>query len=368
MLNTWKPRRVGPPPYWLCKRQRSEMLVTGLLQKVVVFIGHAGIGGDFIADGTGFIFYINVYGFMFPYVVTAKHVVDQAAGAERKNDVLVRLNTKAGDVDYKKTKLDRWQLHPDHSEGRRQNYIDIAICNLVDYKAWERTDIGKFDFTFLDEEDLCSDDIIKKYSIGLGDEVVIPGLFHSHIGEVQNVPVIRTGNIAAMRGEPVPTSRGPMDAYLVEMRSIGGISGSPVLTNMAVRPDVLLPEGAATKIEKSPKTHFLLGLIHGHYTITTQDEWTFKTDQQVGDINAGIAVVIPASRIMETINASAHFAEEHEMAKQLNDARNAAAKTVEDSVPSRVSSPDVEENPQHLEDFKRLVDVAARKRPQGDQT
>ena len=34
---------------------------------------------------------------------------------------------------------------------------------------------------------------------------------------------------------------------------------------------------------------------------------------------------------------------------------------------SRVSSDD-DANPSHLEDFTRLVDVAARKRPQGDQT
>src|SRR5260370_20532817 len=112
--------------------------------------------------------------------------------------------------------------------------------------------------------------------IGIGDEVVIPGLFLSHLGTLQNQPIARTGNGAAMRGGPVPTSRGPMDAYLVEMRSVGGISGSPVLTHMAIRPKVMLPKSDQfAKIERSPKTHYLLGLVQGHYTITTQDEWVF---------------------------------------------------------------------------------------------
>src|SRR6185437_14418789 len=229
----------------------------------------------------------------------------------------------------------------------------------------------KLDFVHLDEEDICTASIIEKYAIGLSDEVVIPGLFHSHMGITQNVPVMRTGNIASMRTEPVPTSRGVMDAYLVEMRSVGGISGSPVLTHMAVRPQVLLPESPeSTKIEQSLKTHYLLGLIHGHYTITTQDEWAFKTDQQVGDINAGIAIVVPADRITETIAKSALFERERDMARRYDEVRKAQSKTVEDSAPSGGASvpPATDANPTHREDFNSLVGAAARKRTPDDQT
>jgi len=96
----------------------------------------------------------------------------------------------------------------------------------------------------------------------------------------------------------------------------------------------------------------------------------FKTDQQVGDINAGIAIVVPASKIMETILGSALFAEDLKMARAYRANEDSRAKTVADSAPTVASSEvtDADANPRHLEDFKRLVDVAARKRPQGDQT
>jgi hypothetical protein len=365
MLESWKPL-PGP--------MRNEMRVTDLIRKSVVFIGHRGVDDSFCPDGTGFFLVLQAYEASFPYIVTAKHVIDQAAGEERLNDILIRVNTTASDVDYIKTKIAKWHMHPDHlEEGKKRKYIDVAAYSVVNYRDWAKSDLHKYDFTFTIEEDVCTDDIIKKYAIGLGDEVVIPGLFLSHIGTQQNIPVVRTGNIAADRGEHIPTSYGPMDAYLVEMRSVGGISGSPVLTQMAVRPESLHPgTDIETTLEKSEKAHFLLGLVHGHYTITAQEEWVFKTNQHVGDINAGIAVVVPYSKIMETILQSSTFGEGQEMARQYSEAVNSRSKTVADSAKPTSSSSstpsDDDVNPRHLEDFTRLVDVAARKRPRGDQT
>jgi hypothetical protein len=318
------------------QKRNDKMRVTDLMEKGVVFIGHNGLSGDFIADGTGFVLMFEAYGFAFPYVVTAKHVVDQAAGRKTpQKDVLIRFNLKVGGVDYLKTALSSWHTHPDHLEkGGKPNYIDVAAFGLCDYEHWAKSDIDKYDFSYLMEADICTNEIIQKYNIGLGDEVVIPGLFHSHIGTQRNVPIVRTGNIAAMRGEPVPTSNGLADAYLVEMRSVGGISGSPVLTHMAIRPDEMHPESEnPTRIEKSKKTHFLLGIIQGHYTITTQDEWIFKTDQLVGDINAGVAVVIPSSKIVETICQPTALGKEQEVAKKMREHQIAISGAVDDSAP-----------------------------------
>jgi hypothetical protein len=371
----WKPR-PGLLPYWLYQKRRGPMLVTDSMRKIVVFIGHKSADGDFFPDGTGFLLLLEAHSFGFFYVVTAKHVIDQAAGKDRDRQVLLRVNTKDGGIDYIPTTFKTWQTHPDHTEtGRKQRYIDVAVYGLVNYREWGKSNIDKLDFSYIMEEDFCTDEIIKKYMIGLGDEVSIPGLFLSHIGTSQNVPIVRTGNIAALRGEPVPTSYGPMDGYLVEMRSVGGISGSPVVANMAVRPNVIYPGSPVEQtIEHSEKAHYLLGLIHGHYTITTQDEWVFKTDQQVGDINAGIAVVVPISKVTETIEASSLFAEDFEMARQFREMENAKSGAKPDSAPSAASpSPASEvpppangENPKHREDFTRLVGAAARKQePEG---
>jgi hypothetical protein len=363
----WKP---SPRllPYWLYRKQRGPMLVTESTRKIVVFIGHKGIDDGFIADGTGFLLLMEAHGFGFYFVITAKHVIDQAAGEKRDRKVVLRANTKDGGIDYISTSFGTWQTHPEHVEtGRKQRYIDVAVYGLINYREWAKTDIQKFDFTFVLEEDFCTDEIMKRYMIGLGDEVSIPGLFLSHIGISRNVPIVRTGNIAALRDEPVPTSYGPMDAYLIEMRSVGGISGSPVLTNMAVRPKLVYPGSPVQEVvEHSERAHYLLGLIHGHFTITTQDEWVSKTDQHVGDINAGVAVVVPISKAIETINASSLFAEDFDMARQFREMENAKSGAKPDSAPSAASSSDAspaanDENTMHREDFMRLVNAAARK-------
>ena len=53
---------------------------------------------------------------------------------------------------------------------------------------------------FLTREDF------KKEGIGLGDEVIISGLFVKHHGRQRNVPIIRVGNVAAMPEEKTPLS------------------------------------------------------------------------------------------------------------------------------------------------------------------
>jgi hypothetical protein len=75
--------------------------------------------------------------------------------------------------------------------------------------------------------------------IGIGDAVFITGLFSHHPGKARNLRVIRVGNIAAMPDEPVKTQRGEMEAYLIEARSLGGLSGSPVFVR-PVGPEYLV--------------------------------------------------------------------------------------------------------------------------------
>src|SRR5689334_11059030 len=142
------------------------------------------------------------------------------------------------------------------------------------------------DLVFFLSDEFLTEEARDKYHVGTGDEVAIVGLFYSHFGEAKNVPIVRTGNIAAMPDEPVPTSHGLTDAYLVEVRSIGGISGSPVFTHLAVRPETTVlpaqpyPQMERKTLAKAEHAHYLLGLVQGYYTINTQDDWISKTDQQ----------------------------------------------------------------------------------------
>jgi hypothetical protein len=81
------------------------------------------------------------------------------------------------------------------------------------------------------DESYIGDDPIR--GVGLGDEVVAVGLLLVHYGKEHNEPVVRTGNLSLIPREPVLVryAGGPdrrMRLYLTELRSIGGLSGSPV--------------------------------------------------------------------------------------------------------------------------------------------
>jgi hypothetical protein len=174
-----------------------------------------------------------------------------------------------------------WQLFHVHNDDS----VDVAVfpwappTDVVDYK-------------FVSTKMFLTDEVIKEKSIGPGDEVFITGLFSRHSGNARNIPIVRMGNVAMMPDEPVPTSIGPMDAHLIEARSIGGLSGSPVF----VRETRQFGLGNI----------YLLGLMHGHWDIapkTINDMVVADEDRPGSSVNMGIAIVVPARKILEVINS-----------------------------------------------------------------
>ena len=144
--------------------------------------------------------------------------------------------------------------------------------------------------------------------VGLGDEVFVVGLFRHHHGTLKNIPIVRVGNLAALTEEKVSTKDfGLVDAYLIEARSIGGLSGSPVFMNLGVVRYV----GGAVKHAHGGPIFFLLGLIHGHYDVPSSavdgvSEDATETEQLSSErVNTGIAIVVPMEKIVEVMNAHA---------------------------------------------------------------
>src|SRR5205814_8236656 len=108
-------------------------------------------------------------------------------------------NKKNGGVDYQEIH-DQW-----HSpEGN----ADVAV---IPFKQGS----NEHDFQTLSSEFCATDEAIKEYQIGIGDDLVICGLFTEHTGRHQNVPIVRIGNIAAVPGEPLLDDAGEeYKAYL----------------------------------------------------------------------------------------------------------------------------------------------------------
>ncbi|MBI2405180.1 hypothetical protein HYV22_03310, partial [Candidatus Gottesmanbacteria bacterium] len=223
------------------------------------------------------------------YIVTAKHVIDGIKSASVDDKVYLRVNKIDGtSVVLASTDIDAWKFHPSDPE-----HVDVAVLN-----AWIPQDT--YDVRSILADMALTSEIIKNEQIGVGDEVFIPGLFVNHVGRQQNLPIVRTGAIARMPSEPIRTRYlGDIEAYLIEARSIGGISGSPVFVYMGH----IRNRGGNMQIGGEQIMYYWLGLMHGHYDIEENKSDVIIEDGNNGtSVNMGIAIVVPVSKILEIIN------------------------------------------------------------------
>jgi hypothetical protein len=268
--------------YPLVPREGINMLVPDEVRQCVVFVGLPyKEDGQTLVKFMGTAFFVTVpsnevQGTYFHYLVTAKHVAEKFADGQ----FLLRANTKDGKALGVSGPGAQWWVHPSDDSA------DVAVIPFNPPEELEYRPIPSTMF--------LSDEIIKNRSIGTGDEVFITGLFTHLAGSARNLPIVRMGNIAMMPNELVPTrDYGDIEAYLIEARSIGGLSGSPAFVRATVKGQL--------------GEFYLLGLMHGHWDIpigTKNDEATMDEDEQ-GKVNMGIAIVIPSKKILEVLNQPA---------------------------------------------------------------
>ena len=185
------------------------------------------------------------------------------------------------------TAIGKWVFHP------RESNVDVAALGWAPSQE-------KFDYLNLPVKYALTEDIIKQENIGAGDDVFLVGLFVNHFGSERNLPIIRVGNIASMPEEKVHTGYGDIDAYLVEARSIGGLSGSPVFAYIG---DIRKTGGGTQLGRPGRPLSYWLGLMHGHFNLSTVgvDKLAEDSLTNVG-VNTGIAVVVPTWKILEVVN------------------------------------------------------------------
>jgi len=252
------------------------MRVPDEVRQCVVFIGLPITmpGGQQGLSFKGTAFFISVpsestQGWSYIYLITAKHVASSLEGKK----FMVRVNTKDGRSSLVRGEGVRWWYHPTNES------VDVAVI------PWLPPE--KVEYKHLPVDAFLSDETIRTKGIGTGDEVFITGLFAQLFGLRRNLPIVRMGNIAMMPDELVPTSMGNIETYLIEARSTGGLSGSPAFVFKGNR-------------------FYLLGLMHGHWDIPPQDKNdALRVDEDTyGQVNMGIAIVVPAKKILEVLNQS----------------------------------------------------------------
>lgn len=231
---------------------------------------------------SGTAFFVQVQqapGIRFPYLVTAKHCVERASeygGLKVRLNLRNRQGARVLDLDT------GWFYH----ENPSSDVVVMPPCIPSE----------DFDYAVIDTALFAVNDVILDNHIGVGDELFISGLFTQRHGTTRNIPIIRTGVIASMPEEPLIDDGGnPYHAYLAEVRSIGGLSGSPVFVYLEA---MRLTDTAAPDLT-NPEI-FLLGVIRGHWDFETSAGHVDFSGQQE-TLNMGIATVTPIAELLDIL-------------------------------------------------------------------
>jgi len=236
------------PPYKLPRRalgERWEMRVTPELVDTVAFVcirDHSGIN---IPSATAF--FVEVPDESDPkrkwtYLITAQHCLDEIAG----RDVVIRINTVpsiAAATGYEdiRTRKDDWSRHsnadvaailaPTDPQRHAIQQIPLELFVSKDYKLEVSSFDGRGNPVL---EPLLRGNYPTGIKVELGHEVFFVGLYVQSAGKNRNLPVVRFGNLSRMPGDELVSIQGVQSgtrqirAYLAEVHSWGGHSGSPV--------------------------------------------------------------------------------------------------------------------------------------------
>ncbi len=258
--------------------------------------------------GTAFFLSWEASGLLLFYAVTARHVLDEGlrVGASglflrvRRFDPETRQPKGYKDVPIT---VDQWVRHPD---------TDVAVARVA---LPDETMIGLVGphsvGLLMGPPEQGPNPYATEPVVGEGDDVFFVGMFNRFYGKESVLPIVRFGNIALMPYEPISVKLSkaedaptvPIDAYLVEARSWGGHSGSPAWVYFPLTRD---PTKGLTWDDTGGKTPKLLGLVHGHYSLTDETDFLGDSpDTRRLAANAGIAIVIPAHKITEVLEGDA---------------------------------------------------------------
>jgi hypothetical protein len=269
-----------------CRRPEELMRVSDELLECVCFLCTEPGDGSFTLRGTAFFVSIpseRIPGGSFSYLITARHNIIKASAVGLP--LILRVNLVNGGAELIEITNLRW-FFPDNDAA------DVAVSGPIG--GFE--EIG-LKYRRIPRVMFATPEVIEAKSIGVGDELIVTGLFVHHYGRQRNVPIIRSGNIAAMPTEPLIDNNSGLEyrAFLAEIRSIGGLSGSPVFVRLGVGRQV------EENVTMNRIETFLLGLVRGHWPHGDFDTADFADSEQ-DELNSGIAIVTSITDALEVLD------------------------------------------------------------------
>lgn len=229
------------------------------------------------------------------YLVTARHVLDEAK-KKGYTQLYARLN--------KYSKGSEVVALPDEWVYPEDKAVDVAVLPYApDGRVYEHFSIPLN--WCVNSETLSS----PTFKIGVGDELFVVGLFTKRHGYGRNIPIVRSGILSAMPDEKLDEPDDAedallfFDAYLAEIKSISGLSGSPVFILFPpgrLRPDLTISEHEQPDY-KNGWFVLLLGLIRGHWSAYKEAAASDFTKDETEPFNSGIAIVTPIEEAVKVI-------------------------------------------------------------------
>lgn len=332
MPGVWLDERIGGRPCQRLCDPADLMRVPDELRDCTCFI-QAFWSGE-VESGSAFFVGVDAgyEGRIFIYAVTARHLVLNASGA-LADEVHLVVNSISG-IQFIKTDPARWLLHPT---------ADVAVLNV----SFDST-IHKIRVYPL--ESIATKAFREERAIGPGDDVFITGLLVHHPGKTRIMPIVRLGCIAGLPEDPVKLETGEDVVGLLEVRSIGGLSGSPVFLHLPFWRDIPkagLSLQTTTEVKGgSGGQVWLFGVMHGFYPVGQNDPDRVSRGNE--DLNTGIAVVVLADRILDLINGPDQVRRREMMKKRAE----------ESQMPKPAAAAHNEPSEKEASEYERFEDLA----------
>lgn len=246
------------------------------------------------------------------YAVSNWHVIEDGGSP------VIRLNTAAGRKVAYPLAVNHWIPHPQGD--------DLAVAplgglnrNIVRYRSIPR-------------HLLLTKEIAEGFDIGPGDDVFMVGRFIHHEGKDRNIPSIRSGIISVMPVEGIEFYEGgfKQEAFLIEMRSLSGYSGSPVFfilpSTVNLGEPIRQMKPAFAAVSRGP---YLLGIDCGnfkYYDKVYEVEWRggrkhYSETNMEAKSHAGQAIVIPTWRLIELLDSEEFVMARKRADEQITEAR-----------------------------------------------
>jgi hypothetical protein len=245
------------------------------------------------------------------YAVTNDHVIHQSP--------VIRLTKADGTIEVLGGHADDWTPHPGHDDVAVRS---LGLCPDRDY-------------LYVDHQELVTPGELETLEVAPGDNCLMVGRYIGREDRQFERPVVRFGNVAMSPPELVrqPQRGRDQESFLVDMRSLVGFSGSPVLVFYEeptfrlklgeTPPDDLAGFSAAGhSISGVVSKAWLLGIDWGHLPVTA--EVLDGNRNKVGDmsVNSGMAAVVPAWKLADLLNQEAFVRSRKETEEKLEQEPN----------------------------------------------